>query len=106
MTTRSAREPAMTCPVEFAVVVVSGRVQGVGYREFVRRAAEIRSAAGFVRNRADGTVEARLTASAPALEALLEDLRRGPPHARVTDLRVVERGASPPECGFFIMPTA
>jgi len=90
---------------EFAHVIVVGRVQGVGFREFTRRAAEARAASGFVRNRGDGTVEARLVAPAEALAALIEDLRRGPPHARVSELRILERGASPPESGFRIAPT-
>ncbi len=90
---------------EFAHVIVAGRVQGVGFREFTRRAAEGRGAAGFVRNRADGTVEAQLVASAEALVALIEDLRRGPPHARVSELRIVDRGPSPAQSGFRIAPT-
>ena len=90
---------------EFAHVIVVGRVQGVGFREFTRRCAEARGAAGFVRNRSDGTVEARLVAPAEAMSALLDDLRRGPPHARVSELRVLERGAAGPESGFRIAST-
>ena len=91
--------------VEFADVIASGRVQGVGYREFARRAADTHGVAGFVRNRADGTVEARLVAAAPALEAMLADLRRGPPHGRVDRLVIVARGAAAPASGFLIQPT-
>ena len=91
--------------VEFADVIASGRVQGVGYREFARRAAGTHGVAGFVRNRADGTVEARLVAAAPALEAMLADLRRGPPHGRVDRLVIVARGAAAPASGFLIQPT-
>jgi acylphosphatase len=90
---------------EFAHVIVTGRVQGVGFREFTRRVAEARSAAGFVRNRADGSVEARLVAPPEALDKLIEDLRRGPSHARVSELRILERGASATESGFRIAPT-
>jgi acylphosphatase len=90
---------------EFAHVIIAGRVQGVGFREFTRCAAEARGAAGFVRNRADGSVEARLIALPEALTALIEDLRRGPSHARVSELRILERGASPPQRGFRIAPT-
>jgi acylphosphatase len=95
----------MTHGFEFAHVIVAGRVQGVGFREFTRRAAEGRGAAGFVRNRADGTVEARLVAPPEALAALIEELRRGPPHARVGELRILERGASAQQSGFRIAPT-
>jgi acylphosphatase len=91
--------------VEFAEVIVSGRVQGVGYREFARRAAERHGVAGFVRNRADGTVEARLVGAAPALAAMLVELRRGPPHGRVDRLEVVARGVAAPETGFVIAAT-
>jgi acylphosphatase len=90
---------------EFAHVIAVGRVQGVGYREFTRRAAEARSVAGFVRNRIDGTVEARIVAPAPALSALLDDLRRGPPHARVTELRIIEQGVCAAETGFHVLAT-
>ena len=90
---------------EFAHVIVVGRVQGVGFREFTRRAAEARGAAGFVRNRSDGGVEAQLVAPAEARAALIEDLRRGPPHARVSELRILERGGSAPQSGFRIAPT-
>jgi acylphosphatase len=98
-------EAAMAPGFEFAHVIVAGRVQGVGFREFTRRCAQARGAAGFVRNRADGTVEARLMAPAEALSALIEELRRGPPHGRVSELRILERGPSPPQSGFRIAPT-
>jgi acylphosphatase len=88
--------------VEFADVIVSGRVQGVGYREFARRAAEAHGLGGFVRNRADGTVEARLVGAASAIDAALAELRRGPPHGRVAALTVAARGPAAPERGFFV----
>jgi acylphosphatase len=87
---------------EFAEVIVAGRVQGVGYREFARRAAEAHGLAGFVRNRSDGTVEARFVGAASAIDAALADLRRGPPHGRVASLIVAARGPAPPERGFFV----
>jgi acylphosphatase len=90
---------------EFVEIIVSGRVQGVGYREFARRAAERHGVAGFVRNRADGTVEARLVGSPDAVEAALAELRRGPSHGRVRELRIVARGESAPESGFFVTAT-
>jgi acylphosphatase len=71
-------------------VVVEGRVQGVGYRDFTRRAAERLGVAGWVRNRRDGAVEALLAGPADAVEALLAELRRGPQGASVLSLRVVE----------------
>ena len=91
--------------VEFVEIWVSGRVQGVGYREFARRTAASHGVAGFVRNRSDGTVEARLVGATAAVEAALAELRRGPMHGRVHELRVVARGACAAEEGFRVEAT-
>jgi acylphosphatase len=58
-----------------------------------------------VRNRADGAVEARLLGPAAAIEAMLADLRRGPPYARVERLALVARGLAAPESGFIVAAT-
>jgi acylphosphatase len=89
---------------EFAHVIVSGCVQGVGYREFARRAAAWHGLAGFVRNRAGGTVEARLVGPAAAVEAMLADLRKGPPYGRVERVELVACGAAAADRGFFVKP--
>ncbi len=91
--------------VEFAQVIVSGRVQGVGYRDFARCAAEKHGVAGFVRNRADGTVETRIVGATAAIDAMLAELRRGPPHGRVTSLEIAARGPASAERGFFVTAT-
>ena len=91
--------------VEFAEVIVFGRVQGVGYREFARRVAQRRGVAGFVRNRSDGTVEARIVGSGAAVEATLAELREGPLHGRVREVRIVARGPCAPEIGFCVEAT-
>jgi acylphosphatase len=70
--------------------LVTGRVQGVGYREFVRRCALRLDVSGWVRNRTDGSVEALLQGAAANLDALLAEMRRGPPGSSVTRLCVVE----------------
>lgn len=62
---------------------VSGRVQGVGFRDFVLTRATVRGLSGYVRNLADGRVEVVAEGRRVALEALLDDLRRGPRGARV-----------------------
>ena len=68
-------------------VVIRGRVQGVGYRDFTEREALGRGLAGWVRNRRDGAVEAVL-AGPPALVAdMIAACRRGPPMARVDAVR-------------------
>ena len=75
-------------------VVVHGRVQGVFFRDTVRRAALDGNVAGSVSNRADGTVEAVFEAERDAVDALVELCRRGPPGARVERVEVSEE---PPE---------
>lgn len=64
--------------------VVSGRVQGVGYRWFVMREATRLDLAGFVRNLPDGSVEVVARGSTPALALLESALAQGPPAARVS----------------------
>ena len=66
---------------------VIGRVQGVGYRYALRDEALRLGLAGWVRNRADGSVEALLQGDAAALAQLIAWARRGPRSARVDELR-------------------
>lgn len=73
-------------------VAVEGVVQGVGYREFTRRAALGLGVSGWVRNRADGTVEALVEGAPAAVEALLAEMRRGPRGAAVSSVRLIEDG--------------
>jgi DNA ligase D-like protein (predicted 3'-phosphoesterase) len=70
--------------------VVSGTVQGVGFREATRRQAERLGAAGWVRNEADGTVAVHAEGPAQAIEHLVEFLGAGPPGAAVGSLEVSE----------------
>ena len=65
---------------------IGGRVQGVGYREAMVREAERLGVTGWVRNRADGSVEALIQGGDGALAALVAWARRGPPAARVERL--------------------
>ena len=60
-------------------VVIRGRVQGVAYRAWTRRNAAALELSGWVRNRADGSVEALAQGGAPAVQALVDWARRGPP---------------------------
>jgi acylphosphatase len=64
-------------------LVITGRVQGVGFRAWTRREARRRSLRGWVRNRFDGSVEALLIGPEAAVEALAEACRRGPGLAQV-----------------------
>lgn len=67
-------------------VVVSGRVQGVWYRESCRREADTHGVDGWVRNNADGTVEAVLEGVRDSVDKVVTWMRTGPRHARVTGL--------------------
>ncbi|RBI84085.1 acylphosphatase [Rhodosalinus halophilus] len=70
---------------EKAVAVrVAGRVQGVSFRAWTQAEAEALGLDGWVRNAADGSVEAHLQGPADAVEAMLRRLREGPSAARVT----------------------
>ena len=62
---------------------VSGRVQGVGFREWTRRLALSLKITGWVRNDTGGTVSCECRGTEAALEAFIKALRRGPPLARV-----------------------
>ena len=63
--------------------LVSGEVQGVGYRYFVSRRARELHVAGWAKNLADGQVEVLAQGEAAALDQLERELRRGPAHSRV-----------------------
>ena len=67
-------------------VVVRGRVQGVGFRWFVRERARRLGLAGWVRNQRDGSVEVAARGAADALHALEAALREGPDGADVTSV--------------------
>ena len=62
---------------------VIGRVQGVGFRYFVRDAALREGVTGWIRNRRDGTVEARLEGEEASVTRVERMLRQGPRGARV-----------------------
>ncbi|HUQ77206.1 MAG TPA: acylphosphatase [Burkholderiales bacterium] len=62
---------------------VKGRVQGVGYRDALRDEAQRIGVTGWVRNRADGSVEALLQGDAVSVERLIDWARRGPILAEV-----------------------
>ena len=85
------------------LVVISGRVQRVGYRDWMAKEARRLGVAGWVRNRADGSVEALVAGDVAAVQALLSACRRGPVLARVD--AIAEEFAEPPaEPGFKRLP--
>lgn len=67
-------------------IVVSGLVQGVAFRQSTAEEARALGLSGWVRNLADGRVEAEVEGERAAVEALLRWARRGPPAARVDDV--------------------
>jgi acylphosphatase len=67
-----------------------GRVQGVFFRDSVRREAESRGVAGSASNEPDGTVEAVFEGTEDAVDALVAFVRSGPGHAEVERLDVTE----------------
>jgi acylphosphatase len=69
-------------------VLISGRVQGVAYRDSCRRVAEQHGVTGWVRNLADGSVEAVFEGPSDDVDHLVEWSRRGPRFAQVADVRV------------------
>jgi acylphosphatase len=65
-----------------------GRVQGVFFRDSVRREAQRRGVAGWARNCGDGTVESAFEGPAEAVEAMVEFVRGGPGHSEVSRVDV------------------
>lgn len=83
-------------PVKELHALVTGRVQGVFFRQSTHEIASAQSLAGWVRNLADGRVEVLAQGSKPSLERLLEFLRHGPPAARVAEVEHEWREPSEP----------
>ena len=82
--------------------IVSGRVQGVFFRDSCRSRALELGVAGTVENLGDGTVEVVAEGVPGAVDALLAWCRQGPPHAVVTDVAVRDEEVRGPE-GFRVV---
>ncbi|MDA8400536.1 MAG: acylphosphatase [Actinomycetota bacterium] len=76
-------------------VLISGRVQGVFFRDTCRREATQLGVAGGARNLTDGRVEATFEGEQDAVERLLEWCAHGPPRATVTEVEIFDE----PPCG-------
>ncbi len=72
-------------------LLISGKVQGVGYRFSCMEAAYKHAIKGYVRNKSDGSVYVEAEGAGEALDRFVEWCRKGPMWARVTDV-VVEEG--------------
>jgi len=69
-------------------LVIHGRVQGVFFRDSMRREAHNLSVSGWVRNRSDGTVEAVVQGEDVAVDALVRWAHQGPQLAKVTRIEI------------------
>jgi len=81
-------------PTIAAEILIEGRVQGVGYRNFVQRKAAQLGLAGYVMNLKNGSVRVRVEGGRDAIEGLARALTKGPPLARVDNLAVTWRPAT------------
>ena len=71
-------------------VIVEGRVQGVFFRAYTREEAIKLGLCGWVRNRADGTVEAMVEGDAAIVDKMLQWFHQGSPHSIVSNIRTSE----------------
>ncbi|MFB3890876.1 MAG: acylphosphatase [Phycisphaerae bacterium] len=94
--------PTSQTAIERLHVFVSGRVQGVGFRDFTKGQADALGVTGWVRNLDDGRVEAVLEGSSDKVGKLLEKIRQGPPSAKVDGVEV-ERAAHTGEFKGFVV---
>jgi len=74
-----------------AEILVDGRVQGVGYRNYVERKASQLGLAGYVMNLKDGRVRVRVEGNRGLIEELAHELEKGPPLSRVEHVAVMWR---------------
>jgi acylphosphatase len=81
-------------------LVITGRVRGVGYRDWMVTQATRLGVSGWVRNRGDESVEALVAGETPAVEELLRACRRGPRLASVATID--EEMAEPPDSPGFV----
>lgn len=84
----------MSLKFEQIHAVISGNVQGVGFRYATRKKAISLGVSGWVRNRETGEVEVEGIGSSAGIEALYQWLLQGPPSARVSQVQVLSRGPS------------
>jgi acylphosphatase len=79
---------------------IQGKVQGVGFREAMVREALRLGLVGWVRNCADGSVEALVQGEPAAMEDILQWVRLGPPNSEVEDLSSESSQPDPSLSGF------
>jgi acylphosphatase len=82
--------------------VITGRVQGVGFRYFAQEMATAHRVTGWVRNLPDGSVETLLEGESHDVDRVEAALRRGPASARVDDVRVEDATPEHRTAGFHV----
>lgn len=87
-------------------VIVTGRVQGVGYRAWVAQEAETRGLSGWVRNRRHGSVEAMFSGEAITIDTMIAACGVGPRMAWIENVTVADSLADGDLRGFRILATA
>ena len=86
-----------------AHIIVSGRVQGVGFRAFVQFQATQSGLDGWVRNCPDGSVETEVEGDRGAIDVFLEQIRKGPTLSRVDSVQVDWKEANRQTKGFLVL---
>ena len=82
--------------------IISGRVQGVGFRFFTQREGERLGLVGWVKNLSNGDVEAEAEGDEAQVDAFVKAIRRGPPASRVLSFQINEIPASHRDVAFDI----
>jgi acylphosphatase len=82
--------------------LVSGRVQGVGFRFFAEAAAAREGLHGWVQNLSDGRVEVWAEGEAESIERFERNIAHGPPGARISDIEIEETVPTSRSSGFSI----
>lgn len=85
-----------------ARIIVTGFVQGVGFRYFTLRQARKFDVSGWSRNRADGAVEIEAEADEAALDEFIDSVKRGPTFSRVKSVDVEQQEETGERSGFTI----
>ena len=82
--------------------LVSGRVQGVGFRYFVKRLADSARLSGYVRNLSDGRVEFLLQGDSGSVELVIEKIQTGSDYSQVSDVSLEQSSQDVVAQGFVI----
>ena len=82
--------------------LISGRVQGVGFRVFAEAQAAVEGVHGYIRNLPDGRVEVQVEGDQESVDRIESALRRGPAGARVENVHVESVAPAHRATGFYI----